>query len=258
MIDMMTLITMCLKYAKNFNRILVIDTRKSLHFKDGFRKYFYISNSITYKDDLNTLYANIKDKILYPNKNRKSLDYLKFNPFIDENPTIDMTKDYKEDIILYGNDNKHLERDINFFFRNFTVKPIILDIFKQRLEKLPNNYISVHVRNTDYKSNVDKFIKDNYDKFNNKSIFLASDDNNTIEKFRIVFSNKNIYNFMNMNMNNKYKNNHPIHIMKRNVKDHEQFNIDTMTDFLLLKNGKEYYYSCKQSGFSRAVEDMRI
>ena len=34
MIDIFSLILMSLKYSERFNRILIIDTSKSLHFKD--------------------------------------------------------------------------------------------------------------------------------------------------------------------------------------------------------------------------------
>jgi len=270
MIDMMTLIVMALKYAKRTNRLLVIDTRKSLHFIDGFRRYFYFSNNKTYKDDLNKLYFELKDKQSYPPlelkdkqiypplelKDKKSypppppLDYFNFNPFQvekEKHPQIDLKRDYQYPVILFGYDNTSLERDINYFFRHFKPKPLITDVLDIRLKKLPSNFISVHVRNTDYKSDVDKFIDDNYDNFKDKPIFLATDDIKSIEKFKKIFSNENIYNFM--NLKDKNRDNLPIHKMKRSLKDHERFNIDTVTDFLLLKMGKEIYYSSQHTGW---------
>lgn len=246
MIDILSLIIMSLKYAVKFNRILIIDTRKSLHFKDGFFKYFNTQNKNIYINNIDDLYNK-----LYLTK--KWINYAHFDPFIHFNKTINLNMKYIDNVLLFGNDNItiKLDKDIIYFFNNFCINKIILDNFQNKLSLLPKDYISVHIRNTDYKSNVDLFIKKNYEIFNNNEIFLATDDINSIKKFKNKF--KNIYSFAKFTESTKkYYNrtNGGIHFIIRNNIEHENFNIDTFTDFLLLANSKEFFFSCNISGFS--------
>lgn len=248
MIDMLSLITMSLKYAEKYNRILIIDTSKSLHFKDNFYKYFSTNNKYVYSNDIDYIYGTMKDKTLYQNK--ISINYMTYDPFIDPNDTIDLNKDYIEDIILFGNDNSYLDRDIVYFFRNFLLKPIIYNVLKDRYDSLPIDYISIHIRNTDHKSDVDGFIKDNYKIFNSKNIFLATDDHNILIRFQKLF--KNIYTFTKFTDSKEMSHNRMdgLHFIVRNEMEHEIYNIDTMCDFLLLASSNDYYYATA-NGFAR-------
>lgn len=255
LIDIISLIVMSLKYAKKFNRLLVIDTRNSLHFRDNFNKYFFYNDKNIYIDDIDKFYINTKNMSLYPNRN--SIDYINFDPNIDLNIKINLNEDYNEDIILYGNHNNNLDRDIIYFFNNFQIKPIILDLYKERFNYLPKDYISIHIRNTDYKSNISLFINQNYNFIENKNIFLATDYYNCKEIFEKNFKNIKIYTFTNIvKSDNRYYNRKRggIHYIIRNNKDHEKFNIDTVIDFLLLASSKQYYFSCDKSGFSKCAK----
>jgi len=334
MIDIFTFIVTALKYAVKFNRILVIDTRLSLHFKNGFTKYFDINNDNTYKNDIDELYNFLEGKSILQKINIKDFNInTKLNP-------IDLNKNYDEEIILFGNQYANFKRDIIYFFKNFYCKPIIIDIFQDKFKSLPNNYISVHIRNTDKKSNVVDFLKKNYDYFENKPIFLATDDACTLFMFKQIFEDnlfsyfdfselQNITHLCGEHSNNndtirdssnalmfkptknsirpadshsswsmndkeinpspkgadlnlqrfKYENDifyfennkkcinfdkidiffktnisKPIHYCrKRNNKEQEKFDIDTMVDLLLLSNSTKYFYSCHTSGFSNSV-----
>jgi hypothetical protein len=254
MIDIFSLISMTLKYAEKFNRILVIDTSKSLHFKDGFNKYFIYQNKNIYNEDINLLYEHFKNESLLIYSNKKDIDFNNFNPFIHKNDDIKLNIDYSEDIILFGNNNTYLDRDIIYFFNNFTIKPIISNVFINRFNLLPTDYVSVHVRNTDHKSDIPKFIKEHYNLLKDKNIFLATDDINAINQFKNNF--EKIYKFTNIVESNKklYNKSGGIHFIIRDDIEHEKFNIDTITDFLLLASSNEYYFSCKKSGFSNCAK----
>jgi hypothetical protein len=250
MIDILSLISMCLKYAIKFNRILIIDTRKSLHFNDNFNKYFLYNNKniLDMNIDIDTVYISIKNQSLYPNGS--IIDYINFNPFIHRstNKTIDFNIDYKVDIILYSDNRINLDRDIIHIFQNFIINPIIVSIFRERFNLLPKNYISIHIRNTDYKSNINEFITEYYNKLKDKPIFLASDDINVIKIFKDKF---NIYSFTELK---ELNNNRALHFIVRDKEEHEKFNIDTVVDFLLLASSKEYYFSCAKSGYSNCAK----
>lgn len=254
MIDIFGYIVASLKYAIKFNRILVIDTRKSLHFKDGFYKYFSTNNKNIYiPNDLDIFYDSLKNK-----------SYSDIDPFRCPNISYNPFTNHTENIILFGNKYKNiLDKDIIYFMKNFSIKEIVLSNLKEKYNLLPNNYISIHIRNTDYKSNIDSFIKKNYDIFNNKSLFIASDDYDAVNIFKKKF--KNVYNFTFDCQNSDEKiwrvehlknKNKGIHYIDRNDYEHTIFNIDTITDFLLLAMSKNYYFSHHCSGFSHCAKKL--
>ena len=264
--DIFGFVTMCLKYAIRFNRILVIDTRKSLHFKDNFFKYFDINNANKhiYTSDIDTLYNSIQKCTLFAAntittipRNKQHINYNDFDPFKHNIRIIDLNTDYPEDVILYGSNNEILTKDIIYFFKKFNLTPMVLNHLKNRINIMPTQYISVHIRNTDYKSNVILFIKNNYSQLKNKHIFLATDDPNSIELFKMHFTTSNIYTFFQFPKSNKKYYNRTgsgIHFNIRNNNEHKIFNIDTLIDIILLANSTKYLYSCEQSGFSQGVK----
>jgi len=264
--DIFGFVTMCLKYAIRFNRILVIDTRKSLHFKDNFFKYFDINNANKhiYTSNIDTLYNSIQKCTLFAAntitttpRNKQHINYNDFDPFKHNIRIIDLNTDYPEDVILYGSNNANLTKDIIYFFKNFNLTPMVLNKLKTRINTMPNKYISVHIRNTDYKSNVILFIKNNYSQLKNKHIFLATDDKNSIELFKTHFTPSHIYTFFQFPKSNKKYYNRAgsgIHFNIRNNDEHKIFNIDTLIDIILLANSTKYLYSCEQSGFSQGVK----
>ena len=266
--DIFGFITIGLKYAIRFNRILVIDTRKSLHFKDDFFKYFKVSdsNKHTYTSDIDSLYNSIQNNTLFgadtitttPHNGQK-INYADFEPFIHNITTINLDTDYPEDIILYGSNNSILSKDIVYFFKNFNLNPIVLNALKNRLNITPKKYISVHIRNTDYRSDVDLFVKRNFNKLKNKPIFLATDDPKSIALFKKYFTTARIYTFFRFpSSNNKCYNRKAggVHFNIRNNKEHKIFNIDTLVDLVMLANSTEYLYSCEQSGFTQGAKQL--
>ena len=252
--DMVSFITTALTYCEKFNRLLVIDTSKSLHFKDGFFKYFKTSNPNVYKGNLNMLYNSLNGKSI---ANTTTETCESFEPFRNSVPPINLSKNYNESIILLGCKVTTYITNILYFFKNFSITPIVSNVLKQRLYVMPKNYISVHVRNTDYRSNPNKIIKKRNKEFRNNPLFIASDDINTIQKFKLLFPN--VYSFSNIhNSNDKChgRKRGGIHFINRTAKKHELFNIDTLADFLIMSNSKKYYYTCHKSRFSRCANDL--
>lgn len=67
-------------------------------------------------------------------------------------------------------------------------------------------------------------------------------------------NNKKCINFDKIDIFFKTNISKPIHYCrKRNNKEQEKFDIDTMVDLLLLSNSTKYFYSCHTSGFSNSV-----
>jgi hypothetical protein len=158
---------------------------------------------------------------------------------------------YKETVVVYADcgANIHINPILSYTHMSQDVLRYVLDRYK----RLPKGYSSVHIRHTDYKSPVDDFIKENRDIFSNTPLFIASDHYPTIQLFQRDFG---AYSFSSIPIVPEGKNIHESTEAQslRTSKDAiRAFNLDTIADFLLLACGNEFYYSSKQSGFSRSV-----
>ena len=167
------------------------------------------------------------------------------------NISIKLTKSYEEDVIIYANcigGFGIIELLPIIFF-----KPILKTYIANRLAKLPDNFISLHIRNTDRKSSYKEFIKEHYDKLHDRKIFVASDNYECIEYIQTIFTNKNVFSFSNIPKELKNK---PIH-ENNSALNKEEFVLDLISDFFLLCFGKEYYYTCFESGYSKNIQILR-
>jgi hypothetical protein len=106
---MCNIIYQCLSYSRKFNRILVIHTRKSNHFKDSIHKYIEISDPNIYTGTIETWYSNIESKTVYPEYIQSYINDI--TPRWTKTATVyhntigplhfDLSKDYHQDILLY-------------------------------------------------------------------------------------------------------------------------------------------------------------
>jgi hypothetical protein len=238
---MLSRILDCYNYCLKYNRILVIDSSTDW-FKEDIRDYINFNSSIIYKGELNELYDKLKVETTYPPEFKGLLNTpLKFkysheiyytynNNIIDS----DISCDYSEIVKIYVACGGI--RPINLF-KICSFKPCVVDIFRERYNKLPKNYISVHIRNTDRLSNVDDFLNKYKEEITGNPIFLATDHAPTILKFKEIFGS-NLYSFATVPDNNG-KN---IHYNHKSVPT-RQFNIDCFVDLLLLASGSKLYLS---------------
>ena len=160
--DMLSRISDCYNYCLKYNRILVIDSSTDW-FKEDIRDYILYDSPIIYKGHLNKLYDKLNKEITYPPEFKGLLNTpLKFkysheiyytynNNIIDS----DISCDYSEIVKIYVACGTGRPIDL---LKICSFKPLILDVFRERYNKLPKDYISVHIRNTDLKSNVDEFL----------------------------------------------------------------------------------------------------
>ena len=261
--DKMEQIWLGYKYCKKYGRILIIDTRFTIQLNDDIRKYIIFNDDIIFMGDIDQLIDSLKDESFYPIKIGLE-DLRNVNEFSDTsngydykntNMTINLEKDYDETVIVHsmcGTNNNNNTPILNIFQNiNLKISNNILNILHQRYGSIPYEYISVHVRNTDYSSNVEDFIKENENNFKDKNIFLATDSFQTLTTFKNKFGSK-IYSFSDL-LENK-DNNKPLHNLQK--KNTELFITDIICDMLLLSYGIKYYYSLEISGFSRTVEEL--
>lgn len=238
--DNLARIYLCLEYCKKYNRILMIDMKFNNGYSINFSDYFYIQAEHRIIYDSN----KIKEIILgnqfsiYPNgiidlyNYKMDYDINWFYQIGDDKiyTDINLNIDYNEDIVLYnacGGGEGSLE-----IFKIIGLNKFVIDEFYLRYNKIPKPYISIHIRNTDYKMDYKKFYEKNQQKINNKNIFLATDSNSVL----IFFKEKNVnfYNFTSLPQNDE-----PIH-SKWSPTDKSRVFIDTICDLLILALGNEF------------------
>ena len=204
------IISKCYEYCLQYNRILVIDTRYICTFRDDIRKYLIFTLPQIFDGDIDILFNSLKKtSTFYPSQlknifNDEKLDYktiiskFKFTKkgyfYNDIQLTIDLNKDYKEDFIFYSQCSGGI--GILNIFKNVKLYKKLKDTIKKRISKLPKEYISIHIRNTDRFSNLNDFIKINHLNFKDKNLFVSSDNLNSIKHMQKLY--KNVYTFSNI------------------------------------------------------------
>ncbi len=260
LIDKCSVIMKCINYCKKFNRVLIIDSTRDW-FNDDINEYINIHSSYVYTGAADTITNKINNLSTYPKGlNIMNMDGIIYKDDIKPagcylnniNLSIDLDRDYDERVIIYSH-HKTTNGEIVDLFDISTISPKVLDVYKSRRAQIPKSYIGIHIRNTDYTSDVPQFIELHKKDLYNEPIFLASDNSNNIETIKKTFGS-NIYTFANIPNNNGK----PIHEgYKRTKEEARQYNVDTFVDILLLAAADKYYFSCKKSGFSLAIEDLR-
>lgn len=103
----------------------------------------------------------------------------------------DFNKEYNEDVLLYfqGGGGKIGKLLFDHIDLNNNLKKHVMD----KINMLPNNYISIYVRNTDANLNYKKLYSDNFEYLQNKNIYLVTDSKIVLDFFKKT--NLKIYNY---------------------------------------------------------------
>jgi hypothetical protein len=201
-VDVISVIEKCLIYAVKYGRQLIIDSRKS-QMNDDIQKYVYFNHPNIEIFDVDNFYYSIQDLSFYPSKVKNHLSVLgeahtngiyMYTTQTGEKLSLktDLTKDYIEDVIVYC----HC-RDCGIgtmIFNHLTFSDFIMNEYRKRRVMLPKEYISFHIRNTDYKSDVSCFIERHKERMLTSPFFLASDNQNDIDAIISEFAS-NVHTF---------------------------------------------------------------
>lgn len=258
-VDMCCVVLSCIKHAQKYDRVLIIDSVNTW-FNDDLNEYINILNPNVLTHAADTITHKINTLTTYPpNINVEKLDTVISSkkdgkPFYTINGASLITpldQDYDAGIVIYS--SQRITGNLPELLEMCTIRPMVLDVYKSRRAQLPQKYVSVHIRNTDYGSDVAQFIEENNKVLEHKTIFLASDNTNSINEMKRQYGS-NIITFAYIPDNNGK----PIHDgYKRTKEESRKYNTDTFVDILLLAAADEYYFSCKKSGFSQAVAELR-
>jgi hypothetical protein len=247
-----------LYYCKIKNRKLIIDFKNS-QYKINLSEYFHFENeNIIY--DYNFIekeFHNNKFSVFnnldicdiincfqkdYTNHNKPTskLKYLPNKPYFSYND-IDLLlpdKDINEDIIIHtrtgggGNYFPWMYQGFYFFRDHIILKNNFKDLIKEKIKLLNDNYLAIHIRNTDIKCDYKMIYVDNkniIDSF--KQIYLCTDNEVVLNYYKKL--NLNILNFTTFPDKNLYGNyeNQSLHSCK-NIDNNTRF-IDLFVDIFI-------------------------
>lgn len=268
--DTLCQIEKCWKYCEKNDRILIVDTTKSgifINFSELFEQknkskfIFAINESLIIK--LNKLNCQIKE--LNGNISNYTSEYLKNENYIlkkigNENKlkeciklTFDFTKNYDEDLLVHeqcGGGTESLE-----LLEKLKLSENIRSLFKKN--KIDGDYKSIHVRNTDYKTDYKSLLENLKEILKDEKVLVCSDDYSVIED-SIKILNKSVIITKTSNVFSKSGN--PLHSTYNNytMAEKRQITENSIIDLLLLSKSKKIYYSIltgydfyKLSGFTK-------
>lgn len=222
--DTLTAIYAAYQYSRKYNRILLIDMRNN-HIRHSFDECWSFINSYNIIYNNNEIEKIIKDNTF---KNIKC-SVTNISNYVD----------YEEELIVYqtgwlGNGFLTLQL--------LTINDFILDYIEIQYKKISKPYLSMHIRNTDYKTNYVQFYEENKNIINeHENVFLASDSLEAINFFKS--KKNNLYSFI-QKIDNTGK---PVHMHMKNDK---QTVIDMLCDLILLSLSDTFIYPKHCRGFT--------
>ncbi len=192
--DMLCQIESACGYAERFDRTVIVDTAYSkTYFRDRFSGYF-ASRQERLLLDADAVIERLDQLEVFPNflAGRVSRYATRFDRelsrFVEDEsgliPSFDFDRDYAEPLIVHHASGGGMI-GIGALARLRLRAPLVA-ILLQRLAEVGPRYLGVHVRNTDYKARyrddtvVAKIAP-------NEPIFLATDNRDTVDKFRSLF-----------------------------------------------------------------------
>jgi len=225
----------CIQYCIKYDRILLIDTNYDNMYRFNFKtvfKYTNDENIITDSEKIKEIIIN-KNLTIYPNYVKDLYNYkLAYDYIIIADNKIkyefNINKNYIEDIILYtfgGCDDNSYKLMKYLKLTDYYINDII-----EKYNQIPKPYVSIHIRNTDYKCNYINFYNKNKEKIKNANIFLATD---SIDAFNYFKSQQlKIYSFTELPDKNT-----PYHKSKNSK---EEILLNTILDLFLLGLGNNF------------------
>lgn len=239
--DMLCQIEICYTYCVTYNRFLIIDSPfiNSSFFE--IRKEYSKVISL----NLNKIYPKLKEFSVFPSElqNRiNSYETYYENTFFRDKKTntpifFELNKIYKEDVLVYEQWGGG-EQSIHFLKKIFLHKDILKEI-NVRLKKLPDDYVSIHIRNTDYKTDYKDYYKTIKKEMQGKNVLICTDDTDCIEYTKNFFDHSNIFT-ISKNIRPDLQNE-----LKKGIKSQyiNELHIDRLADLFGMAFSKKIYHT---------------
>jgi hypothetical protein len=271
--DVLCQIEKVCKYAETFDRTVIIDTNhhSTTAIKDHFSKYF-VSRQERVVLDLAEIESSLKNISVVPNF--LAGDLLQYDAHFDreigrhvekttrQEITFDFTKDYAEPLLVHHASGRSSGASVAALSR-LRLHVNLANELNKRLNSIGANYDSIHIRNTDYKTNYQHLLRRL--KFHPalsdcERLFVATDDIACREYCRHMFPDIKIISFSKLPL----ESGRPIHRLSEGDDIYER-NKDAILDLLMLALSRkliifeinESRWGAKYSGFSLLARDLR-
>jgi hypothetical protein len=182
--DILFCILKICNWCKIHNRVLIVNGKKSLY-KVDFYNYFDIPgvllNPYILKDFQGTIYPpELQGKMNDILDNKIRFYSGKHDSFYDHKKLELVDTDADVVIYAYADGGDALP-----VFKQIRYKPFLLNIMKERHQKLKKPYLCIHIRNTDYKCDYQKYFYKNEKKIRAfKEVYLCTDDVSTLHFYK--------------------------------------------------------------------------
>jgi hypothetical protein len=271
--DVLCQIEKVCKYAEQFDRSVIIDTNhhSTGSIRDHFSRYF-VSRQKRVFLDLTAIEFKLKNVSVVPSF--IASDLLQYDAhfdrelgyFVEKNTrqpiTFDFTKNYAEPLLVHHASGRLRGASVAALSR-LRLHDNLADELTKRLKSIGSNYVSVHIRNTDYKTNYQVVLNQlrNHPALRDcENLFVATDDIACLEACKNKFPDINIISFSKL----PEKSGRPIHRLTE-LDDVYQRNKDAILDLLMLALSHKFIFfelqenrwSAKYSGFSILALDLR-
>ena len=180
----------CIEYAKKLGYFIIIDCKSATSFATEFKNLFYLEN-VAYSEDYASLSTEAQ-KVLPNNFSQHPARYITHNTTckVDSEPPvfikINEIQIKKQPVQFYAGLGRSISSHVLILLHHLKIQ----DSVKKELLKcqIKQTYIGVHFRNTDMKHDLAVILKElkNYllKKKNLKLVYIATDDNQSIAKFK--------------------------------------------------------------------------
>ena len=173
--DILCQIGYCVKYCQDYDRKLIIDTRSWSGMRSNFSDYFIINTD----RDFIQLSVDDEEITLLGKQNKELLvEELKID--------IDFTKNHSEDVLVHRSWGNGLE-SILYALSFFKLQPKLAISIKNKLKLMPNDYCSVYIRNTDYKTAYKELFDQIKSEIGDRYLLICTDDYGVIEYAKNIF-----------------------------------------------------------------------
>jgi hypothetical protein len=271
--DVLCQIERVCSYAERFDRTAVIDTNHhSTHsIKDQFSRYFVSRQKRVILDAATEIEFHLRNASVVPNF--LAGDCLRYDAHFDHELgrfverttrkliTFDFDKDYAEPLLVHHDSGRVAGASVAALSR-LRLHDNLSDELIKRLKSIGTNYVSVHIRNTDYTTNYQPLLNQikNLPALQNcENLFVATDDIACLQFCRNMFSDIKIISFSKL----PEESGRPIHRLSDSDEIYER-NKDAILDLLMLALSDKFLFfglnenrwGTKFSGFSLLANDL--
>jgi hypothetical protein len=271
--DVLCQIERVCRYAERFDRIVIIDTNhhSTKYIKDNFSRYF-VSKQKGIILDIAEAKFELKNVDVFPQFLTGSLfgydaHFDRDLGYFVENKThkpitFDFTKDYAEPVLVHHASGRLRGASVAALSR-LRLHDSLYNELAKRLNSIGQNYDSLHIRNTDYKTSYQQLLnqlKGRPALSNCENLFVATDDVACLQYCKNNLKGINVVSFSQL----PQESGRPIHWLSEGDNIYER-NKDAILDLLMLALARKFFFleidqnrwGARYSGFAVLALDLR-